>query len=664
MVSLHVCFQSEEHQEYEYLLKWKGYGEEENSWVPASFMNCWDLLQQYLSKNIFNQPPTGAQPSSSFSLSSCFQRFPDGAETMAVRKSKHKLNGSVNNCQRKCTNRSKCSSKRTNRRNSNTVHVGKKVCNSLKKIKTKKRLCNSALGSSKASVGDVSHVEGGKQPLLTTQNTPQQAHPLKKALDLVSQWTGINGPISSPSNSPIISSFEELSSSQSDCGTMVNDNFHLFLDTDEESSSFDATSSSSSYSSLPSGNHSQAHALSLLEQRTSCGLLEHCLSVSQQKNLNGHKTPSQPFLCNGVKSSAAVTSNEIRDQQEFSPQAYVHVIDLTTANLDGVSPNLPSSTTGNGEGSSSESWSRCRLRKRQLSASPPPETNEVDTNITSTSSPPLPPVPRIQPRASSSPEYQQELLEWQFLLNKQCRPAEAFILIENRMDEAAIPWSFKYITKNIYGEGVPDPQHPDMAARLCGCACYITGKRCSPKVEYCCAKQAGGEFPYTIAGKVRLPPGNPIYECNSCCSCPADCTNRVVQHGRKVNMCIFRTSNGRGWGVKTMEPIKPNTFVTEYVGEVVTTEEAERRGQLYDEEGRTYLFDLDFNCDDNAFTIDAAHYGNISHFFNHSVSVPDSSDFCDYHTCLHCAAECILCQICIYLCVCFIFSPMSSVTPT
>lgn len=73
-----------------------------------------------------------------------------------------------------------------------------------------------------------------------------------------------------------------------------------------------------------------------------------------------------------------------------------------------------------------------------------------------------------------------------------------------------------------------------------------------------------------------------------------------------------------------MEPIKANTFVTEYVGEVVTTEEAERRGQLYDQEGRTYLFDLDFDCDDNAFTIDAAHYGNISHFFNHSVSVHSS----------------------------------------
>lgn len=33
-------------------------------------------------------------------------------------------------------------------------------------------------------------------------------------------------------------------------------------------------------------------------------------------------------------------------------------------------------------------------------------------------------------------------------------------------------------------------------------------------------------------------------------------------------MAIFRTSNGRGWGVKTLVDIRRNTFVMEYVGEV------------------------------------------------------------------------------------------------
>ena len=86
-----------------------------------------------------------------------------------------------------------------------------------------------------------------------------------------------------------------------------------------------------------------------------------------------------------------------------------------------------------------------------------------------------------------------------------------------------------------------------------------------------------------------------------------------------MKLCIFRTANGRGWGVKTLETIRRNAFVIGCVGEIVTNEEAERRGVHYDAEGRTYLFDLDFNDADCAYSIDAAREGNISHFINHSV---------------------------------------------
>ena len=57
-----------------------------------------------------------------------------------------------------------------------------------------------------------------------------------------------------------------------------------------------------------------------------------------------------------------------------------------------------------------------------------------------------------------------------------------------------------------------------------------------------------------------------------------------------------------------------------FMVQVITSEEAERRGKIYDANGRTYLFDLDYNDDDCPFTVDAGHYGNISHFVNHSVS--------------------------------------------
>ncbi|CAB4063825.1 SUV39H [Lepeophtheirus salmonis] len=78
--------------------------------------------------------------------------------------------------------------------------------------------------------------------------------------------------------------------------------------------------------------------------------------------------------------------------------------------------------------------------------------------------------------------------------------------------------------------------------------------------------------------------GNPIYECNKRCKCDSSCSNRVVQKGRMIKF-----------------------------------EEAEERGKQYDSEGRTYLFDLDFNLGDECpYTVDAANFGNVAHFINHS----------------------------------------------
>eukprot|EP00106_Octopus_bimaculoides_P015504 XP_014782946.1 PREDICTED: histone-lysine N-methyltransferase ASHH1-like [Octopus bimaculoides] len=59
-------------------------------------------------------------------------------------------------------------------------------------------------------------------------------------------------------------------------------------------------------------------------------------------------------------------------------------------------------------------------------------------------------------------------------------------------------------------------------------------------------------------------------------------------------------------------------FLLSFLSQVITNEEAERRGKRYDAEGRTYLFDLDYNDGDCPFTVDAGYYGNVSHFVNHS----------------------------------------------
>ena len=157
---------------------------------------------------------------------------------------------------------------------------------------------------------------------------------------------------------------------------------------------------------------------------------------------------------------------------------------------------------------------------------------------------------------------------------------------------------------------------------LCGCECFSLGHTCEPKTRYCCAGMAGSQFAYTQEKTLHVPPGTAIYECNMKCTCSSSCINRVVQHGAKVPLCIFRTTR-KGWGVKATQNIRSKSFVSEYLGEVITKREAERRVEMNDGEGKTYQFDLDFEGDNSAFVVDAANFGNVSHFFNHSVSLFD-----------------------------------------
>ncbi|XP_072811145.1 histone-lysine N-methyltransferase SUV39H2 isoform X1 [Vicugna pacos] len=196
------------------------------------------------------------------------------------------------------------------------------------------------------------------------------------------------------------------------------------------------------------------------------------------------------------------------------------------------------------------------------------------------------------------------LQRWQDELNRR-KNHKGMIFVENTVDLEGPPLDFYYINEYRPAPGI---SLVNEATFGCSCTdCFF---------EKCCPAEAGVLLAYNKNQQIKIPPGTPIYECNSRCQCGPDCPNRIVQKGTQYSLCIFRTSNGCGWGVKTLVKIKRMTFVMEYVGEVITSEEAERRGQLYDNKGITYLFDLDYESDE--FTVDAARYGNVSHFVNHS----------------------------------------------
>ncbi|RAL50688.1 unnamed protein product [Cuscuta campestris] len=187
----------------------------------------------------------------------------------------------------------------------------------------------------------------------------------------------------------------------------------------------------------------------------------------------------------------------------------------------------------------------------------------------------------------------------------------------NRIDSEKPP-PFKYIRKMKY----PEWFHP---SPLKGCDC--PGK-CSDSKKCLCAVRNGGELPYNRNGAiVEVKPL--VYECGPHCKCPPSCYNRVSQNGIKVQLEIFKTES-RGWGVRSLTSIPSGTFICEYAGELLEDREAERR--VGNDE---YLFDIGHNIDSSSiqtstndnkvgeevgYTIDAAEYGNVGRFINHSCS--------------------------------------------
>lgn len=110
--------------------------------------------------------------------------------------------------------------------------------------------------------------------------------------------------------------------------------------------------------------------------------------------------------------------------------------------------------------------------------------------------------------------------------------------------------------------------------------------------------------------------------CKSCGACtdPPNTHKRVNQKCRNDNMSMRRhrrlligKSTVAGWGLFTKDPLKKGDFVHEYIGELVTQEEGERRGHLYDLADLSYLFNQS-----TEYVVDATLKGNKVRFGNHS----------------------------------------------
>jgi histone-lysine N-methyltransferase EZH2 len=72
------------------------------------------------------------------------------------------------------------------------------------------------------------------------------------------------------------------------------------------------------------------------------------------------------------------------------------------------------------------------------------------------------------------------------------------------------------------------------------------------------------------------------------------CGNCMLQTGRHAHLKMGHSGiKEAGWGLYTRDALAKDDLCQEYLGELLSQEEAERRGRVYDKLNRSYLFNVD-----------------------------------------------------------------------
>ncbi|KAI5802421.1 hypothetical protein FPQ18DRAFT_9166 [Pyronema domesticum] len=156
----------------------------------------------------------------------------------------------------------------------------------------------------------------------------------------------------------------------------------------------------------------------------------------------------------------------------------------------------------------------------------------------------------------------------------------------------------------------------DCPRRWRGCSCKAENLPCSS--DKCICIRAGRECDADLCGscgaRELLDPTNRGDE-----SMLTDyrCKNIDLQFGCPV-YTIHGHSAVSGMGLFVAKNVAKGGYLGEYVGEILTDAESERRGALYDKNHLSYLFGLNKDR-----TIDATRQGNKFRFINHSTTRPN-----------------------------------------
>lgn len=145
--------------------------------------------------------------------------------------------------------------------------------------------------------------------------------------------------------------------------------------------------------------------------------------------------------------------------------------------------------------------------------------------------------------------------------------------------------TYKKIRKNVYTDSVK--------------RVYSEPDQCNCEPNYHCDEKCLNRVLFT--------------ECDSKSRCGHKCKNKMIQNNSFASVERFMTAN-KGWGLRALQSIKRGSLIIEYVGDIVSPNEYEKRMRT------EYKNDLNHYClkMDRDHLIDAHRKGNLSRFINHS----------------------------------------------
>ena len=113
------------------------------------------------------------------------------------------------------------------------------------------------------------------------------------------------------------------------------------------------------------------------------------------------------------------------------------------------------------------------------------------------------------------------------------------------------------------------------------------------------------------------------YECNSNCLCKEfNCENKKVTKGLLIQLEV-QFINKKGFGVFTKENIIKDSFICNYIGEIIQKDIAEKKiNDNYSNKRENYIIKAceDYGSLSTVIYIDAEVKGNVARFFNHSCN--------------------------------------------